>query len=152
MRRLALVAAVAAALAAPSAASAGGMGAFALHGPQKSIKAGDVWLAQLRVVGCVGTPMDAVPTVAISNASGERLTFRGRKTAGEGRYLARVVFPTAGEWSYEVSALGTVLDRKGPFAVSPAARPPSRLLSALPPVGAVLLVLGTGLALRRRRA
>jgi hypothetical protein len=35
--------------------------------------------------------------------------------------------------------------------VAPAQKP-SRLLAALPPVGAVLLVLGTGVLLRRRRA
>lgn len=150
MRRLALVAAVAAALAAPSAAGAGGMGAFALSGPGKSLKAGDTWVAQLRVVGCVGTPMDAVPTVAISNGSGQRLTFRGKKVAGTGHYTARVVFPSAGRWSYEVVVYGYAMDRHGPFVVRPAQKP-SRLLAALPPAGAVLLVLGTGLILRRRR-
>jgi hypothetical protein len=150
MRRLALFAAVAAALAAPSAAFAGGMGAFALSGPGPNTKAGDTWLAQLRVVACQGMPTDAVPTVAITNASGQRLTFRGQKVAGKGRYVARVVFPSAGEWSYEITAFGYALDRQGPFVVRPAQKP-ARLLAALPPVGAVLLVLGTGLVLRRRR-
>jgi hypothetical protein len=65
--------------------------------------------------------------------------------------VARVVFPSAGQWSYEITALGYALDRQGPFVVRPA-RKPSRLLAALPPVGAVLLVLGTGLVLRRRRS
>lgn len=150
MRRLALFAAVAAALAAPSAAFAGGMGAFALHGPSPNVKAGDTWLAQLRVVACMGAPVNTVPTVAITNGSGERLTFRGEKADGKGRYVAHVVFPSAGEWSYEITALGYVLDRRGPFAVRPA-KQPSRMLAALPPLGAVLIVLGTGLILRRRR-
>ena len=151
MRRLTLVAVVTAALAAPSAAFAGGMGAFALHGPQQGIKAGDTWLVQLRVVACVGAPMSSVPTVAITNGAGQRLTFRGQKATGTGRYVARVVFPSAGEWSYSVSVMGYVMDRRGPFAVLPAQRE-SRMLAALPPVGAVLLVVGTGLLLRRRRA
>jgi hypothetical protein len=150
MRRLALVAAVAAALVAPSAAGAGGMGAFALSGPGTNLKAGDTWLAQLRVVGCVGTPTDAVPTVAITNRSGQRLTFRGEKAGVTGRYTARVVFPSAGQWSYAVLVYGYTMDRQGPFVVRPA-KQPSRLLAALPPAGAVLLVLGTGLILRRRR-
>jgi hypothetical protein len=150
MRRLALVAAVAAALVAPSAATAGGMGAFALSGPGKNLKAGDAWLAQLRVVACMGNPMDAVPTVAITNGTGQRLTFQGEKVAGKGRYSARVVFPSAGQWSYAVLVSGYTMDRQGPFVVRPA-KQPSRLLAALPPVGAVFLVLGTGLILRRRR-
>ena len=150
MRRLALVAAVGAALAAPSTALGGGSAAWALSGPDRGIQAGDVWLAQLRVVGCVGTPADAVPTVTIESEAGQVKSFRGQRVGTAGRYAARVVFPSAGRWSYRVTVYGWG-DRHGPFVVAPARNEPSRLLAALPPVGAVLLVLGTGLALRRRR-
>jgi uncharacterized protein (DUF2141 family) len=150
MRRLALIAAAAAALAAPSAAFGGGMAAFALHGPSAQIKAGEVWLAQLRVVSCMGTLTDVTPSLTITNSAGETVAFRGRRSGRAGIYTARVVFPSAGEWSYQVTAAGMPTEAHGPFRVAPSAKP-SRLLAALPPVGAVLLVLGTGLALRRRR-
>jgi hypothetical protein len=150
VKRLAVIAVVAAALAAPSSAFAGGMGVWALSGPERGMKAGDVWLAQVRVVGCQGIPMDAVPTVAITSESGQRLTFRGRTTGVPGKYTARVVFPSAGKWSYQIELWGTAQDRHGPFVVGPAQKP-DRLIAAVPPLGAVLLVLGTGLILRRRR-
>ena len=150
MKRLALVAIVAAALGVPGTASAGGMGAWALSGPDKGIRAGDAWVAQLRVVACRGTPMNMAPTVAITSASGRILTFQGRKAGAAGKYVARVVFPSAGEWSYSVSLDGYTQEQRGPFVVRPARQQP-RLLAAIPPVGAVLLVLGTGLVLRRRR-
>lgn len=150
MKRLALVAAFLAALAAPATALGGGMGAFALSGPDRGIKAGDVWVAQLRVVGCAGIPMDVVPTVAITSDSGRKLTFRGRAAGAAGKYTARVVFPSAGKWSYQVAIWGVTQDVHGPFLVAPA-RKDDRLVAAVPPIGAVLLVLSTGLALRRRR-
>jgi hypothetical protein len=150
MRRFVLISAVAAALAVPGTALGGGVAAWALSGPDRDIEAGEVWVAQLRVVGCVGSPADAVPTLTVVSQSGQTLSFRGRRTA-VGKYTARVTFPSAGRWSYRVTVYGWGEPAKGPFVVAPAQKP-SRLLAALPPVGAVLLVLGTGVLLRRRRA
>jgi hypothetical protein len=96
--------------------------------------------------------VNSVPTLTIVSQSGQQLAFRGRRTAS-GKYTARVTFPSAGRWSYRVTVGGFgEFERRGPFVVAPATQKPSRLLAALPPVGAVLLVLGTGLLLRRRRA
>jgi hypothetical protein len=149
MRRLALVAVALAALAAPSTALAGGGGAFVLHGPT-GVKAGDTWLAQIRVVGCLGTHYDGPTAVAITQrGTGRTLTFRGRRAGAVGHYTARVVFPAGGEWTYAAKVNGWAMETNGPFTVAPAKRP-SRLYAALSPVGAVLLVLGTGLLLRRR--
>ena len=150
MKRLTVVAVLAAALAAPSAASAGGLGMWALSGPERGIKAGDVWLAQVRVVGCRGTPMDGVPTLVVTSQSGQRLAFRGRTAGAQGKYTARVVFPSAGKWSYHIELWGSAQDRHGPFVVGPAKKA-DRLTAAVPPLGAALLVLGTGVLLRRRR-
>ena len=150
MRRLALVGAVAAALAAPGTALAGGIGSWALSGPPAGIQAGDAWVAQLRVVGCIGTPLDAVPTLTAVSESGERLSVRGRPTRVAGAFTARGVFPSAGRWSYRVTVNGWGDPAYRPFVVGPAGEP-SRLVAALPPVGAALLVFGTGLLLRRRR-
>jgi hypothetical protein len=150
MRRLALVAVALAALAAPSTALAGGGGAFVLHGPT-GLKAGDTWLAQIRVVGCVGMHYDAPTAVTITQrGTGRTLTFPGRRAGAVGHYTARVVFPAAGEWTYAATVNGWAMEANGPFAVAPAPKQ-RRLHAALPPVGAALLVLGTGLVLRRRR-
>jgi hypothetical protein len=151
MRRFVLVSTVVAALAAPATALGGGMAVWAMSGPAPDIKAGDVWLAQLRDVGCIGNPIDAAPTLTVVSKSGELLSFRGRRTGVAGKYTARVVFPSSGRWSYRVTLNGWGEQAHGPFVVAPAQKP-SRLLAALPPVGAVLLVLGTGALLRRRRS
>lgn len=152
MKRLALVAAVVASLAAPSAASAGGMAAWALSGPPAGMQAGDAWNAQIRVVGCQGVPLGITPTVLIvDNASGRQVRFRARSAGAAGEYTARVVFPTAGNWSYRIEVQGLQNQRFGPYRIAAPAREPDRLLAALPPLGAALLVLGSGLLLRRRR-
>lgn len=150
MRRLVVLSAVVAALAAPGTALGGGVGVWALNGPGPNVRAGDVWVAQLRAVGCMGLPVDAAPTLTLVSRSGERLSVRGRSTGVTGRYTARVVLPSAGRWSYRVTLWG-VGEPSRSFVVAPAADSPSRLLAALPPVGAALLVLGTGALLRRRR-
>jgi hypothetical protein len=140
-----------AALAAPSTAFAGGGGAFVLHGPT-GLKAGDTWLAQIRVVGCMGTHYNAPTAVTITQrGTGRTLTFPGRRAGAVGHYTARVVFPAAGQWTYAAEVNGWAMENTGPFAVAPNKKP-DRLIAAVPPLGAVLLVLGTGLFLRRRRA
>jgi hypothetical protein len=154
MKRLAVLAAVVGSLAAPSAASAGGMAAWALSGPPAGMQAGDTWNAQIRVVGCQGVPLGSIaPTVVIvDNASGRLVRFRARSAGGLGKYTARVVFPSAGNWSYRVDVYDYPNETFGPFRIAAPASKPDRLLAALPPAGAALLVLGTGLALRRRRS
>jgi len=151
MRRFAVVLVALAALAAPSTALAGGGGAFVLHGPA-GLAAGDTWIAQIRVVGCIGTAYNAPTAVTITQrGTGRTLTFPGRRAGAVGHYTARVVFPAAGEWTYAAKVNGWAMETTGPFVVRPA-KQQSRLLAALPPAGAVLLVLGTGVLLRRRRA
>jgi hypothetical protein len=153
MRRLALVAAILGALAAPSSAAAGGMAAWTLSGPPAGLTAGDAWHAQIRVTGCRGVLLGSItPTVVVvDNRSGRIVRFRGRSTGVPGEYTARVVFPTAGNWSYRVEAHGLRMESFGPYRIAAPAQKPDRLVAALPPIGAVVLVLGTGLVLRRRR-
>jgi hypothetical protein len=151
MKRLALVTAVLAALAVPATASAGGLAAFALQGPGARIQAGELWVAQIRVVSCMGQLSDlGAPSLTIMDGAGDVRTFRTQRAGAAGRYTARVVFPSAGDWSYRVNLATWRGETHGPFKVAPKKTQPSRLLAALPPVGAVLLVLGTGLAVRRR--
>jgi hypothetical protein len=151
MKRLAVLGAALGALALAPAASAGGLAAFTLGGPPAGIRAGDVWLAQLRVVSCLGQPGTMVPSLVVyDSASGRSETFRAAPTGRTGLYTARVVFRRFGNWSYRAKVGGVSGEVKGPVAVAPA-RKMSRLTATLPPLGAVLLVFGTGLALRRRR-
>jgi hypothetical protein len=153
MKRLALVAAAAGALAVPSVASAGGMAAWALSGPPAGTQAGEAWNAKIRVVGCLGTPLGITPTVVIvDNGSGRTMRFRARKAGAPGEYTARVVFPTAGNWSYRIDVQGLRNQAFGPYRITAAKRAGDRLSAALPPVGAALLVLGVGGLLRRRRS
>ena len=76
--------------------------------PPGGTAAGDVWVAQLTVLQHGRNPLpdatQATPTVTIRNrATGEDATFPAKVTdARAGRYAARVVFPSAGTWSYEV--------------------------------------------------
>jgi hypothetical protein len=153
MKRLALITVALTSLVAAPTSGAGGMGAFVLSGPPAGAQAGDVWLAKVRVVGCSGQLVGSMaPTVVLlDQASGKRLRFRGVAAGPEGHYTARVVIPSAGSWSYRVNVGAMLIGQtRGPFKVSPAQKP-DRLVAALPPLGAALLVLGTGLALRRRR-
>jgi hypothetical protein len=153
VKRLALVAAVVGALAAPSAASAGGMAAWALSGPPAGMLAGEAWNAQIRVVGCQGIPLGVTPSVVIvDNASGRLVRIRARSAGAAGEYTARVVFPTAGNWSYRIDVPGLQNQTFGPYRIAAPASKPDRLLAALPPLGAALLVLGMGALLRRRRS
>lgn len=154
MKRLALLVAALAALCAPSVASAGGgMAVVALNRPLAGIVAGDAWIARISVVSCGGFAAGYTPSLTISDrASGRAVTFRGRPTERQGIYEARVIFPAAGAWSYEVAVNPGFSRSYGPVRVAPPRRAPARLVAALPPVGAMLLVFGTGLVLRRRKA
>ena len=91
------------ALAAPSSALAGGWATAGLS-PPEGVGAGDTWNAQVNILQHGETPLSGVsPTVTIRNAStGEAKTFAAKPTDEAGVYVARVVFPSAGKWSYEV--------------------------------------------------
>ena len=91
------------ALAAPSSALAGGWATAGLS-PPEGVGAGDTWNAQVNILQHGETPLSGVsPTVTIRNAStGEAKTFDAKPTDEAGVYVAKVVFPSAGKWSYEV--------------------------------------------------
>ncbi len=83
-------------------ASAGG---FATAGvaPPDEIEAGKVWNAQITVKQHGVTPLaDVEPTLTIRQG-GTSKTFRAEPTDEVGIYVARVEFPSAGEWRYEVN-------------------------------------------------
>ena len=109
MKRLVVLAAAAALLAiqaAPSAQSAA-TGCWATVGlsslPKAGHQAGKPWLVTVRVLQHGRTPLaDAEPEIRIRKGTGRVTTFAARPTATVGSYRARVVFPTAGRWSFSV--------------------------------------------------
>src|SRR5687768_16200230 len=102
MKRLLLALALAA-LAAPVGALAGGWATAGLAPPPDDVGAGDTWNARITVLQHGRTPLEGVsPTVTIRNTSGQAKTFKATATDEPGVYLAKVVFPSTGKWSYEV--------------------------------------------------
>jgi hypothetical protein len=102
MRRLVIAMALAAALAVP-AAHAGGWATVKLAPPPAGLGAEEIWTAQLTVLRHGITPTDgATPSITIRGESGAQ-TFRAKPAGTAGKYVARVVFPSAGRWDYEVS-------------------------------------------------
>ena len=103
MRRL-LISLALVVLVAPAGAFAGGWATAGLGPPDDGLGAGDTWNAEVKVLQHGQTPLTGVhPTVTIRNVStGQAKTFNARPTDKPGVYLAKVVFPSRGKWSYEV--------------------------------------------------
>jgi hypothetical protein len=103
MRRL-LISLALVVLVAPAGAFAGGWATVGLGPPDDGIGPGDTWNAEVKVLQHGITPLDGVsPTVTIRNAAtGQAKTFKAAPTDESGVYLAKVVFPSKGKWSYEV--------------------------------------------------
>ena len=102
MRRLLLTLALVA-LAAPASALAGGWATAGLS-PPDGVGAGDTWNADVKILQHGMTPLAGViPTVTIRNvATGKEKTFTAKPTGEVGVYRAKVVFPAAGKYSYNV--------------------------------------------------
>jgi hypothetical protein len=103
MRRILIAVAVTSALAIPAAAQAGGWATVRLAPPPAGLQAEETWTAQLTVLRHGRTPTDgAAPSITIRGAGGQQ-TFKAQPAGATGAYVARVVFPSAGSWQYEVS-------------------------------------------------
>ena len=91
---------------APASALAGGFATVGLSSTPEGIAPGDPWIAELTILqhGRSETPLDGLePTLTVAGSSGEGRTFRTSPTGEPGVYRARVVFPSAGTWSYRVN-------------------------------------------------
>ena len=114
MRRSLIVVAAAVALVCASTALAGGWATVRLSSSPKGMSADKPWVVDITVLqhGLASQPLCCLkPTVTIkrvpplrttSAALKESLTFKARPTGRPGVYRARVVFPNAGMWRYEV--------------------------------------------------
>ena len=113
MRKSLLIAAIAVALTCASTALAGGWATVKLSSSPKGLAADEPWVVDITVLqhGLASQPLCCLkPTVTIrkvasvrtTSAVGKGLTFRARPTSRSGVYRAKVVFPSAGTWRYEV--------------------------------------------------
>ena len=101
MRALLIV--VVAALAVASPAAAGGIATAGLGPPDGGLGAGDTWNAEITIKQHGVTPVvGATPKVIITNAKGVRKEFTAKASDTAGLYVAKVKFPSAGEWRYAV--------------------------------------------------
>ncbi len=110
--RVSLIAAAAVALVCASTALAGGWATVKLSSSPKGTSADEPWVVDITVLqhGLASQPLCCVkPTVTIRrvavrspSAIAKPLTFKARPTGRVGVYRARVVFPKAGMWRYEV--------------------------------------------------
>jgi len=114
MRR-AVILAAAAALVCASTALAGGWATVKLSSSPKNLSAGEPWNVEITVLqhGLATQPLCCLkPTLTIRKVVGARTTssslkvpartFGAKPTGRVGVYRARVVFPGAGTWRYEV--------------------------------------------------
>ncbi len=103
MRTLLLTLAAAAALALAAGASAGGWATAGVSPPPGDPTAGSTWDAKVTILQHGETPLVGMsPTLTLTGKGGERATFPAEATKEPGVYLAKVKFPSAGSWSYEV--------------------------------------------------
>jgi hypothetical protein len=119
--RRSLIVAALVALVCASTALAGGWATVKLSSVPKGVTAGEPWVVNITVLQHGRTPLCCLkPAVTIrkvtnvrpmsANAQSARVTrtFVARSTNRTGVYRARVVFPSAGRWRYEVYDAFTV--------------------------------------------
>ena len=157
---LVAAAALAAALIAPATTLAGGWATVGLSSLPDGARPGEEWVVDLTVLQHGRTPLEGVePRMLLKPAKGgEEQAFTARPTERPGVYRARVVFPSAGEWSYsvdddfsQVHELGSVRIGAGGAEATPAAATPRP--TAGPPssgdgvtlAGALGIAFGAGL-------
>ena len=106
MKRFTLVAAaaLAALLMAPATSLGGGWATVGLSPLPDGTQAGEEWDVELTVLQHGRTPLEGVqPRVLIrAPGGGEEQAFGAKPTGRAGVYRARVVFPSAGRWTYAV--------------------------------------------------
>ena len=114
MRKWSLIVVAAVTLVYASTALAGNWATVKLSSSPKGMAAGEPWVVNITVLqhGLASQPLCCLnPTVTIRRVAPVRtttaaleksLTFRARPTGRTGVYRARIVFPVAGTWRYEV--------------------------------------------------
>ena len=94
--------AVSAALVFAAPAAAGGWATAGLGPPDSGLGAGDTWNAEVTILQHGVTPLVGVSPVVKISKGGETHEFAAAPTGEDGVYLAKVKFPSAGSWTYQV--------------------------------------------------
>ena len=104
MRYLMVISTLVLAVVGAGSASAGGWATVGLESMPDGVNAGDAWTAEITVLRHGVTPTDgAAPILTIRNKkTGASESFEAQPAGETGVYTARVVFPDAGTWSYEI--------------------------------------------------
>jgi hypothetical protein len=155
MRTLLLTLAAVGALAVAGTASAGGWATAGVSPPPDDPTAGSTWDAKITILQHGQTPLVGVsPSVSLVGPGGKRETFAATATKEPGVYLAKVKFPSAGSWSYEVDDGFSQTHTFGAISVGGASGGSTFDLPSLPVSAAILfgLAVAIALALGMRRA
>jgi hypothetical protein len=153
MRTLLLTLTAVAALALAGTASAGGWATAGVSPPPDDPTAGSTWDARITILQHGQTPLVGVsPTITLVGNGGKRETFPTEVTKEPGVYLAKVKFPAAGSWSYEVYDGFTEYSNPqrhtfGAISVGAASGGSGLDLPSLPISAGILLALGAAIAL-----
>jgi hypothetical protein len=160
MRYLIALATLVAALVVPATAGAGGWATIGFAPLPDDVEPGQTWTPELTILQHGVTPLDGLsPTITITGAEDAEM-FTATPTGEPGKYVANVVFPSAGSWAIAIdSGFGESRLTYGPVAITTAGDgvsstggggdfPLVPLLAAL--VGLVV-VAAAGLGLVRQR-
>jgi hypothetical protein len=102
MKRMLLALALVA-LALPLSALGGGWATVQLSSLPAGTDAGGTWSPELTILQHGVTPLEGVfPTIRIYDGDGTPREFSAEPTGTPGHYRADVVFPSSGEWRWEV--------------------------------------------------
>jgi hypothetical protein len=154
MRMLLVTFVAGVALAAAGIASAGGWATAGVSPPPDDPTAGSTWDAKITILQHGQTPlMGVIPTLTLKGDGGKREAFEAAPTDEPGVYLAKVKFPAAGSWSYEVDDGFTQYGQAqthtfGAISVGAASSGGSGTeLPSVPALTGVLLAIGAVIAL-----
>ena len=163
MRYLVILATLVLSVTAAPVAGAGGWATVALASTPEGVRAGEAWPAEFTVLRHGVTPTDgAAPSLTIRNAeAGQSKTFAAESTGATGVYVARVVFPDAGSWTFEIdnglAATGygeSATTTYAPVTIAPGSEGGIGSFPALPfgvLVAAIALAIASVLGVRRIR-
>jgi hypothetical protein len=142
MRYLIALATLVAALAVPATAGAGGWATVGFAPLPDDVEPGQTWKPEITILQHGVTPVDGLsPTITIVGAEGEEV-FTAIPAGKPGKYVADVVFPSAGSWAITVdSTFGDSRVTYGPVSITDGGALPATGGSDFPLV-AVLAVLG----------
>jgi hypothetical protein len=119
MRYLIALATLVAALVVPATAGAGGWATIGFAPLPDDVEPGQTWTPELTILQHGVTPLDGLsPTITITGAEDAEM-FTATPAGEPGKYVANVVFPSAGSWAVAIdSGFGESRLTYGPVAIT----------------------------------